>query len=96
MSVIFVSSKTIGNIGLAGHNTGYEKNYFKNLNKIKKGDIITYKYNNFVNNYIVDIIKIIKSTDWKYLEENKNNKITLITCVLGKPNFRLCVQGTEK
>ena len=90
------TSLTTGNIGLAGHNEGYENNYFENLNKIKKGDLIKYKYNDFLKEYIVDEIEIIRNTDWSYLEEKKENKITLITCILGKPNYRLCVQATEK
>ena len=32
-----------GNVALAGHNRGYEKNYFENLKEIKKGDIIEYQ-----------------------------------------------------
>ena len=85
-----------GNICLAGHNRGYEKNYFQNLKNIKKGDKIKYKYNNFEKIYVVDIIKKIKNDNWDYLENTKKNKITLITCVENEPDYRLCVQATEK
>jgi LPXTG-site transpeptidase (sortase) family protein len=87
---------TLGNIGLAGHNRGYEKNYFENLKNVKQGDSIIYKYNEFNKEYIVDKIKIIKNTDWSYLENTEENKITLITCTENEPNYRLCVQATEK
>jgi len=89
-------SKTIGNIGLAGHNRGYKNNYFENLNKVKKGDEIKYKYYDFEKFYSVENIEIIKSTNWKYLENSKNNKITLITCIENAPDYRLCIQGEEK
>ena len=90
------TSRDIGNIGLAGHNRGYEKNYFENLDKIKKGDEIKYKYNNFEKKYIVNKIEIIKDTNWSYLENNSKNKITLITCVENKPELRRCIQAEEK
>ena len=90
------TSLTVGNIGLAGHNKGYKNNYFENLNKAKKGDEITYKYNDYINKYIIDKIEIIKNTNWDNLENTKENKITLITCLEDKPEHRLCVQATEK
>lgn len=88
--------KTIGNVGLAGHNRGYEKNYFENLEKLKIGQEIKYKYNNFENEYVIDKIEIIKNTNWSYLENTKENKLTLITCIENKPDYRRCVQATEK
>lgn len=90
------TSKTTGNIGLAGHNRGYKNNYFENLNKVQKGEEIKYKYNDFEEVYIVQSIEIIKSTNWSYLENTAENKITLITCVENKPDERLCVQAIEK
>ncbi len=89
------TSTTYGNIGLAGHNRGYEKNYFANLKKLKIGDEIKYKYNNFEKTYIIKIIKKIENTNWEYLEKTKENKITLITCVENEPDYRLCIQGVE-
>lgn len=84
-----------GNVGLAGHNRGYDKNYFANLKDVKQGEKIIYKYYDFSKEYIVDKIKIIKNTDWSYLENTEENKITLITCTENEPNYRLCVQATE-
>lgn len=86
-----------GNIGLAGHNRGYEKNYFEKLRLVKKGDEIYYKYNEYFMTYIIDTIEIIRSTDWSYLEEYEDeNRITLITCVENGPQYRRCVQAVEK
>lgn len=89
------TSKTLGNIGLAGHNRGYDYNYFENLKSVKIGDEIIYNYKDFNKKYKIDKIEIIKETNWSYLEETKENKITLITCVENKPNYRRCVQATE-
>lgn len=86
---------TLGNVGLAGHNRGYEKNYFQNLKDVKFGDEIIYTYNEFSKSYIIDTIEIIRNTDWSYLEDTEENKITLITCTENEPDYRLCVQATE-
>ncbi len=90
------TAKEEGNIGLAGHNRGYKNNYFKNINKLKKGDEIKYKYNNFEKTYIIEKIETIKNTNWSYLENTKENKITLITCIENKKDLRLCIQAIEK
>lgn len=90
------TSKQLGNIGLAAHNRGYEKNYFENLKKVKEKDEIKYKNDEFEKTYIVERNEIIKNTDWSYLEEDDENKITLITCVENEPEYRRCVQAVEK
>ena len=90
------TQKQTGNIGLAAHNRGYKVNYFENVKKLKKGDEIHYKYNGTENIYVVDVIKVIGDTNWKYLKNTKENKITLITCVEDAPMYRRCIQGTQK
>lgn len=84
-----------GNIGLAAHNRGYPINYFAKLKELEIGNIIIYKTNSGTKKYKIKLIKIIEDTDWSYLRETKDNKITLITCVENKPSKRLCVQGIE-
>lgn len=84
-----------GNIGLAAHNRGYPINYFSKLKELKEGEQIIYKNKNGVRKYYIQTIVIIDDTDWSYLEETKENKITLITCVENNPSQRLCVQGIE-
>ncbi len=88
--------KDIGNIGLAAHNRGYKVNYFKDLKNLKKGDEIVYTYNLKKKIYVVKKIKIIKDTDWKLLENTKDNRLTLITCVENQPEYRRCIQALEK
>lgn len=90
------TSKSIGNIGLAAHNRGYQVNYFANLKKLKEGDAIIYKFNKFEKTYIVKKHIIITDEDWSYLEDTEENTITLITCVENEPQYRRCIQGVER
>lgn len=91
-----ITAKEEGNIGLAAHNRGYNVNYFQNLKSLEKGDEIKYTYKNFEKIYEVEKIRIIKDTDWEYLENTEENRLTLITCVENQPEYRRCVQAVEK
>ena len=84
-----------GNVGLASHNGGGKGDYFKNLNKVKEGSEIYYQTDFGVRRYIVKTIAIIDETDWSYLQETEDNRITLITCVKGQKSKRLCGQALE-
>lgn len=84
-----------GNVGLASHNGGNSGDYFRNLNKIKKGSEIYYQTIYGTRRYVVQTITIIEETDFSYLEETEDNRITLITCVHNQPTKRLCVQAVE-
>lgn len=84
-----------GNVAIAGHNRGYDKNYFENLDKIKQDDEITYQTKYQTKRYKVSEIKIIKDKDVYVIENAQENKITLITCVKNKGNLRLCIVGDE-
>ena len=90
------TQKENGNVGLAAHNRGYEVNYFQNLKLLKKGDEIKYKYNGFEKVYEVEKCRIIKDTEWEYLENTEDNRLTLITCVENQPEYRRCIQAVEK
>lgn len=85
-----------GNIGLASHNAGTNANYFADINKLQKGDEIYYKTKYGTKRYVVDTIVEIDSYDWSYLEQTEDNRITLITCISGISNMRLCIQGIEE
>lgn len=84
-----------GNVGLAAHNRGYPINYFSNLKDLEIGDEIIYKTKYGIKRYIITLTIIITDTDWSYLQETEENKITLITCVENQPNNRRCIQGVE-
>lgn len=90
------TSKEVGNIGLAAHNRGYEVNYFENLKLLKEGDEIRYRHNKFEKIYEVEKNRIIKDTQWEFLEETEENMLTLITCVENQPEYRRCIQALEK
>lgn len=90
------TTKTSGNVGLAAHNRGYPVNYFADIKKLKEGDEIIYKYFEFEKTYLVIENKIIEDIDWEPLENTKENKITLITCVENEPEYRRCIQAIEK
>ena len=84
-----------GNIGLAAHNRGYPVNYFKRLKELQIGDEINYTTVFGTKTYKIVISTIIQDTDWSYLENTEDNRITLITCVENQPNYRRCIQGIE-
>ena len=84
-----------GNIGLAAHNRGYPVNYFGRLKELQEGDEIKYTTIFGIKTYKVELITVIEDTDWSYLEKTNDNRITLITCVENRPNYRRCIQGKE-
>lgn len=84
-----------GNVGLASHNSGSNGDFFRNLNKLKKGNEIYYQTNYGTKRYIVETIVEIEETDFSYLQETEDNRITLITCVKNQPSLRLCIQAIE-
>lgn len=90
------SSVWDGNIALASHNRGSDVvHYFENINQLVEGDIIIYRSEMGERRYKVSSIKEIENTDWSVTEDTGENMITLITCVINKPEVRLCVQGTQ-
>lgn len=85
-----------GNVGLAAHNRGIGvESYFKNIKKLKIGDEIIYQKDEEVKKYKVAKNVIIDETDWTYLQNTEDNRITLITCVENQPEYRRCVQAVE-
>lgn len=80
-----------GNVGLAAHNN----TFFKDLKNLKIGDKIIYESEYGTKEYKIDTIEKINDTDWSYLQNTKENRITLITCVKNMPYLRLCVQAIE-
>lgn len=87
--------KERGNIGLAAHNRGYSVNYFAKIKLLKANDLVIYTYKGEVSQYIVKEIGIIKDTDWSKLEQSEEEKLTLITCLEDKPEYRRYVQAIK-
>lgn len=90
------TSKDTGNVGLAAHNRGYQCNFFSRIKELKKGDKIIYKGPNRTRTYIVETNTIIEQTNWDYLKETTDNRITLITCEENKREYRRCIQALEE
>lgn len=84
-----------GNVGLASHNSGSQGDFFKNLKKIKIGSEIYYQTKFGTKRYVVTVKETIDENDWSYLQKTEDNRITLITCVAGQREKRLCVQAVE-
>ena len=85
-----------GNVGLAAHNRGYKVNYFSRLKELEIDDEIIYSFNGKKRVYKVSLITIIADTDWTYLENTEDNRLTLITCLENEPSKRRCIQAIEK
>lgn len=92
-----ITSAWDGNIGLSSHNVAPEGAiaYFGQLHLLKEGDRITYKTALGERQYTVSEIREIQQDNWDYLMRTEDNRITLITCITGKPNLRLMVQAVE-
>lgn len=84
-----------GNVALAGHNRGIECNFFQNIKNLNVGDKIIYTTKNGKREYKVIMNKIIKQTNWEYIKNTKDNRITLITCVENMYEYRRCIQAIE-
>jgi len=82
-----------GNVCLAAHNTN---NFWADLKTLEKGDLIVYESFLGTKEYEVYQKKQIDETDWLELEDTNENILTLITCVKGVREKRLCVQAREK
>ena len=89
------TSKWRGNIGLAAHNRGYQCNFFAKIKNLSMDDEIIYTTTNGKKVYKVQTNKVIEDTDWSYLKETSDNRITLITCEENRENYRRCVQAIE-
>lgn len=85
-----------GNVVLASHNRGENVvHYFENIHKLQEGDLIVYITRWGQRKYKVKSVIKIKETDWSITENSEENIITLITCVKGKKEQRLCVKAAE-
>ena len=90
------SSLWDGNIALASHNRGSSvAHYFEGIHLLDVGDEIIYTTNMGERRYKVISSKKIDNTDWSVTLNTEENMITLITCVTGQPEKRLCVQAKE-
>ncbi len=85
-----------GNVALASHNGGSYAHYFSKINELKNGEEIIYITNMGERRYEITESKLIEETNVEILEDTGENIITLVTCVKGKRDKRLCIIGKEK
>lgn len=87
-----------GNVGLSAHNINFDgtDGYFKNLHTLKTGDTVSYKTALGEREYEVSLVKTISETDWNYLSRSTENRLTMVTCISGKPTQRVLVQAVHK
>lgn len=84
-----------GNVIIAGHSGFGEIAYFKNLYKLKLGDVIylTYKGQNYTYK-IADMYKVLKTGKIEVVRDSNKKTITLITCYGNKE--QLVIIGEQK
>ena len=84
-----------GNVAMSGHNINMDGSdgYFKDLYTLSKGDIIIYETALGERGYTVESVTSIAASDWSPLGYTDDHRLTLITCISGQPDKRLCVQA---
>ena len=87
-----------GNVGLSAHNVNFDGSdgYFKNIHTLSAGDVLRYQTALGERSYTVKSTQEIGASDWSPLGYTDENQLTLITCISGKPEKRLCVQAVEQ
>lgn len=87
-----------GNVGMSAHNINMDGSagYFRDLHTLKQGDIVQLKTGLGERSYAVSSISTIAASDWSPLSYTDDNRLTLITCISGQPDKRLCVQAVEQ
>jgi LPXTG-site transpeptidase (sortase) family protein len=88
------SSGWNGNICVAGHNRG-AKYMIGDIKDMAAGDTVRYATSLGTRTYSVSFVRYIASGDWTYLSPTSDNRITIITCLAGHPELRVCVQAVE-
>ena len=89
------SSAWDGNVSMSAHNINYDGSdgYFKYLYTLDKGAAITYMTALGERSYAVESVTTIDASDWSPLGYTDDHRLTLITCISGQPDKRLCVQA---
>lgn len=65
------------------------------MENLLENDVIIYQYQGQQREYKVIQNIIIQDTDWSYLSDTEENKLTLITGAKAEENQRRCVQAVE-
>ena len=86
-----------GNVGLSAHNINFDGSdgYFKYLYTLQKGDSVAYQTALGERTYIVESATTIAASDWTPLYYTDDNRLTMITCISGQAEKRLCITAIE-
>lgn len=87
-----------GNVALSAHNVNLDGSdgYFKYLYTLEKGDGISYQTALGERAYTVESVTTIAASDWTPLYYSDDNRLTMITCISGQADKRLCVTAVEQ
>ena len=91
------TSAWYGNTGLSAHNINMDGSpgYFLNIHRLQKGAVIQYQTVFGTREYLVETVAEISQYDWSWLGRTEDNRLTLITCITGRPDLRLVVQAVS-
>lgn len=78
------------NVCIAAHRNAYGE-WFKNIDKLKKGDEIYLEFNKIKYTYEVLEVFIVEKNDWSVTESTGYNAITLTSCHPLKPPYKRIV-----
>jgi LPXTG-site transpeptidase (sortase) family protein len=86
------------NVGLSAHNINLDGSdgYFKYLYTLVKGDSVIYQTALGERSYAVESVTVIAASDWTPLYYTDDNRLTMITCISGQDDKRLCVTAIQK
>ena len=92
------TSSWYGNVGLSAHNVNLDGSpgYFLHIYRLHNGAVINYTTAFGTREYAVESITEISQYDWSLLSRTEDNRLTLITCITGRPDLRLAVVATER
>ena len=82
-------------MAIAGHNRGVN-NHFGKIHTLSIGDTIKLTTLLGTRSYEVYSVRKISVDDISVLNDNMENIITLVTCVMNQPEYRWCVQARRK
>jgi LPXTG-site transpeptidase (sortase) family protein len=87
-----------GNVGLSAHNVNSDGSagFFGDLHTLRQGDVVILKTGLGEREYVVSSVSTIAASDWSPLHYTDDNRLTMITCISGQPDKRLCVIAVEK
>ena len=89
------TSAWYGNTGLSAHNVNLcgSPGDFLHLYRLRPGAVIHYQTVFGTREYAVETLTEICQYDWSWLGRTEDNRLTLITCITGRPELRLVVQA---